>query len=124
MDLQLMKLRKRAGYRNRDDFAAVLGINKHTYKSWETGAALMSLAQACRVAEVLDCSLDELAGRWEHVKEPKYLDPRQEALNAEFALLDDTYKDSAVAAVRGMAAACAQEVSPAGLEDIQIEKTA
>lgn len=104
MDLQLMKLRKRAGYRNRDDFAAALGINKHTYKSWETGAAMMSLAQACRVAEVLDCSLDELAGRWEYVKEPKYFDPRQEALNGHFASLNEEGKDDLLKFAKSFAA--------------------
>lgn len=63
MDLQLMKLRKLAGYKNRDAFAEKIGVNKYTYRSWESGAAMMSLEQACMVADVLECTLDELAGR-------------------------------------------------------------
>ena len=56
MDLQLMKLRKMAGYRNRDDFAEKLGVNKYTYRSWESGTAMMSLEQAYNVTEVLGCT--------------------------------------------------------------------
>ncbi len=63
MELQLMKLRKKAGYKNRDQFAEKIGVNKYTYRSWETGAAMMNLEQACMVADVLECTLDELAGR-------------------------------------------------------------
>ena len=63
MDLQLMQLRKKAGYKNRDDFAKKIGVNKHTYRSWECGAAMMSLEQAYNITEVLGCTLDELAGR-------------------------------------------------------------
>lgn len=63
MELQLMKLRKKAGYKNRDQFAEKIGVNKYTYRSWESGAAMMNLEQACMVADVLECTLDELAGR-------------------------------------------------------------
>lgn len=63
MDLQLMRLRKQAGYRSRDDFAKEIEVNKYTYKSWETGAAMMSLEQACQICNVLNCTLDQLAGR-------------------------------------------------------------
>lgn len=124
MNLQLKQLRKRAGYKKQSDFARALGVKERTYASWEREEVGLSMSQACDIADFLGCSLDELAGRWEYVKEPKYLDPRQEALNAEFALLDDAYKDSAVAAVRGMAAACAQESSPSGLEDSQVGRSA
>lgn len=42
MELKLMQLRKAAGYKNRDDFAAVIGVNPLTYKTWETGARNMN----------------------------------------------------------------------------------
>lgn len=63
MNLQLMKLRKLAGYKSRDAFAKKIGVNRYTYRSWESGAAMMSLEQACMIADILDCTLDELAGR-------------------------------------------------------------
>ena len=63
MELQLMKLRKAAGYKNRDDFAKVIGVNRHTYRSWESGASMMSLEQAFEVTEALGCSLEKLVCR-------------------------------------------------------------
>lgn len=78
MELRLKELRRAAGYTNRDDFAEVLGVNKYTYKSWETGAAMMSLEQAYNVAQVLGCTLEELVGR---APRKTYADPAQQALN-------------------------------------------
>lgn len=63
MELQLMQLRKKAGYKNRDDFADKISVNRRTYKSWESGEVNMNFPQACMVADALNCSLDELAGR-------------------------------------------------------------
>lgn len=77
--MQLMRLRKEAGYRSRDDFAAALGINPLTYKGWETGRTRLKLEDACDCADLLDCSLDELAGR--DFSPPAYSDPWQAELN-------------------------------------------
>ena len=63
MELQLMQLRKKAGYKNRDDFADKIGVERRTYKAWEARERNMNFPQACMVADALNCSLDELAGR-------------------------------------------------------------
>lgn len=42
MELQLMQLRKKAGYKNRDDFADKISVNRRTYKSWESGEVNMN----------------------------------------------------------------------------------
>lgn len=63
LELQLKKLRKLAGYRTQSDMAKALGIPSRRYESWEREEAMMSLEQACMVADVLECTLDELAGR-------------------------------------------------------------
>lgn len=100
MELQLMALRKRAGYRNRDDFAKVLGVNRHTYRSWETGAAMMSLEQAYNVAVKLGCTLNELVGM-----EPSrhtYADPRQAELNRCWEQLDPERQDRIIADAQDM----------------------
>ena len=100
MELQLMALRKRAGYRNRDDFAKVLGVNRHTYRSWETGAAMMSLEQAYNVAVKLGCTLNELVGM-----EPSrhtYADPRQAELNRCWEQLDRERQDRVIASAQDM----------------------
>lgn len=100
MNLQLQQLRKAAGYKNRDDFAAVLGIKPGTYKTWETGTRKMSFEQACIVADVLHCSLDELAGRTAYTG--TYSDSRQAQMNDDYVRLSESKKDAAADTVRGM----------------------
>lgn len=65
MEIQLKRLRREAGYKSRDAFAAALGdpYNARQIKAWEIGERKLSLEQACVIADFLGCSLDELAGR-------------------------------------------------------------
>lgn len=74
----------------------------------------MSFDDACMIADFLHCSLDELAGRFEYIG--SYSDERQVYMNKDYATLDEPSKDAAAAAVRGMAAACAQSFGPQGSE--------
>ena len=99
MELQLMKLRKAAGYKNRDDFAKVIGVNRHTYRSWESGASMMSLEQAFEVTEALGCTLDELVGR-----EPSrnYVDRRQAAVNGYYESMSEDGKNTLLKVARGL----------------------
>ena len=90
MNLQLMRLRKAAGYANRDDFADALGVNHATFKAWETGRTRLKLEDACDIADLLHCTLDELAGR--DFQPAAYSDPRQQALNHSYSLLDEKSK--------------------------------
>lgn len=90
MNLQLMRLRKAAGYANRDDFADALGVNHATFKAWETGRTRLKLEDACDIADLLHCTLDELAGR--DFQPVAYSDPRQQALNHSYSLLDEKSK--------------------------------
>lgn len=90
MNLQLMRLRKAAGYANRDDFADALGVNHATFKAWETGRTRLKLEDACDIADLLHCTLDELAGR--DFQPVAYSDPRQQALNHFYSLLDEKSK--------------------------------
>ena len=90
MKLQLMRLRKEAGYKNRKTIADELGISERKYKSWETGEVKLTLADACDIADLLHCTLDELAGR--SFQPAEYSDPRQQSLNYSYSLLDDRSK--------------------------------
>lgn len=65
MNVQLMKLRKAAGYSNRDAFAKKIGVNKYTYRSWESGAAMMSAEQVWNCAVALGCSPNDILGWYE-----------------------------------------------------------
>lgn len=117
MELKLMQLRKAAGYKSRDAFAAVLGVKPRTYKTWESQESNMSFPQACMVADALGCSLDELAGRTEFVG--SFSDPRQAVMNDDYTHLTDAGKDAAAGAVRGIRASEGARAQTAGLEDHQ-----
>ena len=107
MDFQLMRLRKEAGYKSRDDFGGALGESPRRIKSWETFETKITLEDACKVADFLGCSLDELAGRWEYVG--RFSDDRQQRMNRAFGRLDDSQKSMAASAVEGMASEAVQE---------------
>ena len=62
MNIRLMKLRKAAGYSNRDEFAEKIGVNKYTYRSWESGAAMMNAEQLWTCAQALGCSPNDILG--------------------------------------------------------------
>lgn len=60
--MNFAKCRKRAGY-TQETAAAALSVATVTYGNWERGTNSPSLAQAMEVADLFDCSLDELTGR-------------------------------------------------------------
>lgn len=92
MDIRLKSLRKSAGFKNRRQFSDALGdgYTERQIASWETGERMLSLEQACDIADLLDCTLDELAGR--DLQTTIYSDPRQQALNHSYSLLDEKSK--------------------------------
>lgn len=90
MKLQLMRLRKAAGFKNRTGIAKALGISERKYKSWETGETRLTLEDACKLADFFHCTLDELAGR--DFSPPAYSDPRQQSINTCYAKLNDKSK--------------------------------
>ena len=45
------------------DVADSLGVKVGTYRAWEQGRNDMGFDTACRIATLLGCTLDELAGR-------------------------------------------------------------
>ena len=89
MELQLAKYRKLAGFKSRDAFAEHIGVNKYTYRSWESGAAMMNLEQAYDCAVALGCTLNDLVGM---ESSRSYTDPRQAAINGHFETFNDSGK--------------------------------
>ncbi len=59
----LQKMRKRAGYKSAKVFAEKIGMSVDTYTAYEQGKTSISLLKAWELADVLGCTLDELAGR-------------------------------------------------------------
>lgn len=86
INIQLMRLRKAAGYTNRDVFANKIGVNKYTYRSWESGAAMMNAEQVWDCAVALNCTPNDILG-WNESGNNNALD------NSENELID-CYRES------------------------------
>lgn len=63
MKTRLQELRKKAGFQSAIAFAEHYGINAGTYTNYEQGKRNLTLEKAWEFADLLNCSLDELAGR-------------------------------------------------------------
>lgn len=46
-----------------DQLAMKIGVTRAAIAQWETGRSLPSARIACRIAEVIGCTIDELYGR-------------------------------------------------------------
>lgn len=122
MKTQLQRIRKDRGFKSAKAFAEHIGMSKDTYTNYERGARPITLELAWEFADVLGCTLDELAGR--DFKADSYADPRQAVMNDDYARLSDAGKDAAAGAVRGIRASEGARVGAAGLEDHQIAASA
>ena len=56
---EIRKARKLSGA----EVARRIGVPQTTYSCWERETAPISLEKACDICDVLDCTLDQLAGR-------------------------------------------------------------
>lgn len=80
----LQSMRKAAGYRSAKAFAERLGMNVASYTDYEQGRTGLSIERAWEIADILECSLDELGGRnfTPPGMQPTFADPYQAELNA------------------------------------------
>ena len=90
--------------------------------AWERQDTQIPFEKACDIADFLNCSLDELAGRPQYAG--KFSDPRQAQLNADYEYMDDAGKIAAANAVRGIAAGIAREKTKAAGPDAGNVRTA
>ena len=86
MRTNLQQMRKSAGFASARAFAEHIGMSVNTYTGYEQGKP-MSLEVAWSLADALDCSLDDLAGRKRPARE--YADPRQETLNFHYESMNE-----------------------------------
>lgn len=90
MRTQLQAMRKKAGFKSAKAFADSIGMNPATYTDYEQGRRAFTLEKAWEFADVLECSLDELAGRRWPPEDLASIDPRRRAMvDAYDALTDD-----------------------------------
>lgn len=93
MKFKLQEMRKRAGFKSAKDFADSIGMSPRTYTNYEQGTTRLTLERAWFFADLLHCTLDELAGREFHPKrEGGYTDPRQAELNDCWAEADEAQR--------------------------------
>lgn len=102
MDLQLRKLRKYKHLTQEQLASRVKGATFRKISAWERGETPIPLADAALIADVLECSLDELAGRdWDPAD---FADPGQTQLNDSYRLLNDDSKADLVKFAKSYAA--------------------
>lgn len=92
MNLQIKQIRKRSGL-NQKDVAAAIGVPVRTYGSWERGERNINLEDACLIADVLLCTLDELVGRKPPIITPNENDRQFERLSYCYSMLNDESKE-------------------------------
>lgn len=84
MKTNLQAKRKQAGFKSARAFAEHIGMSPNTYTQYEQGIRSMTLEKAWEFADVLKCSLDDLAGRDFHYESAPYDDPMQQELNDNY----------------------------------------
>ena len=96
MKLQLRMLRKRRDL-TQDQLAERIDSTLRKISSWEREETQLPLADACKIADVLECSLDELAGRdW---PQRSYADPRQGRMNNQYEEMNERGRQRAAESV-------------------------
>jgi len=86
MALQLKQLRIRRGLKQ-SEVAKMVGMPTRRYGSYEREERAITLTDAARIADVLECTLDELAGR-------DFPPSAANNLTAEERELVDLYRDT------------------------------
>lgn len=110
MNVRLREIREARGL-SRRQMVERLGIEASRYRKWELNSSLIPLDWACRCADILHCSLDELAGRvpWE-------MSPVESRLLALFDSCDARGRESVLATAQMQSdASCRQSKPAAGM---------
>ncbi len=69
--------------------AELIGTNSRAYNRWERGTFIPQLDTLMKIADVLNVTLDELAGRTTTVQEPAVHNPKLHALLQDVDALPD-----------------------------------
>jgi len=85
---RLRTLRSRRNI-NQARFADLLGISPRVYNRWETGDAVPHFDTVVKIAEALDVSLDELAGRIDATDKQQLRNPELHQLYQQVDELPD-----------------------------------
>lgn len=78
--LKLKEIRQSRGI-NQEDMAPKLNVSLSTYRTWEQGVARLSLENAVRISELLNCTPNDLCGWYE--SHPREGEPDQQTPEGE-----------------------------------------
>jgi len=82
--------------------ASLLEINPRVYNRWERGTAIPQFDTVMRIADILQVSLDELAGRSVSITEPKIHNSELLNLYQQVDSLPDASQQALVLVIDGM----------------------
>lgn len=113
MQLMLKKLRKAKGLRQ-EDLAERISTTPRIVGAWERGETSLPFEDACRIADVLECSLDELGGRkWSG---EKFADPGKNALIGHYDSLNERSRGDLVGFAKSFASDPERRIEKDGAE--------
>ena len=81
MNLKLRQLRESMGFTQKE-LATAIGSTLRKISSWENMEVRIPLSDAAKIADVFDCSLDELAGRDFHQSQDSLTTDERRIVNA------------------------------------------
>ena len=96
-----LKVLRKAKKLTQNELAEAIGATVRQVGSWERDEAEMSLEQACAIADVIGCTLDELAGR--DFNPGGHTDKRQESINRDYLGMSEEDKNAVSAMVSAFA---------------------
>jgi len=82
--------------------AALLEVNPRVYNRWERGTAIPQFDTVMRIADILQVSLDELAGRSASITDPKIHNSELLNLYQQVDSLPDASQQALVLVIDGM----------------------
>ena len=82
--------------------ATLLTVDPRVYNRWERGTAIPQFDTVVRIADLLQVSLDELAGRSSTISEPKIHNPELSNLYQQVDNLSDAAQQALVLVIDGM----------------------
>ena len=115
MKTNLQEMRRKAGFKSARAFAESTPMNPVTYTQYEQGIRNFTLEKAWEFADLLGCSLDELAGRQWPPEGASAPEPGEASLVSAYRDLSEEGREVAVNVVTGMRSTYPQEPGSHGM---------
>ena len=120
---KLQEMRKRAGFKSAKAFADYIGMKRDTYTNYEQERRPITLELAWEFADILNCTLDELAGRDFHPPGEVVSDPYERELVGCYRESTPEGKSNILGNARGQAA-LSQNRAEGSAHEAEVRETA